>query len=124
MICPKCKGRAEKIGMTARPEDLLRRFECNVCHHRYTTIEQYLDKVVFEKTDTEKTALEVVALELGRAKMKHPEFPRDADGLSIIAEELGELAASINDGESKSRQIEEAAHVAVTAIRFIEERLK
>lgn len=126
MICPKCKGRAEKVGMTAFPESLLRRFECVVCKHRYTTIEQYKDKVVFEKkADTEKTALEIVALELGRAKMKHPAFPQIvSDRLSIIGEEFGELAAAINDGESKSRQIEEAAHIAVTAIRFIEERLK
>ena len=74
---------------------------------------------------TEKTALEIVALELGKAKGKHLEFPNgNADGLCIITEELGELAQAINDGENKCRLIEEAAHVAVTAIRFIEERLK
>jgi NTP pyrophosphatase (non-canonical NTP hydrolase) len=73
----------------------------------------------------EKTALEIVALELGKAKGKHAIFPEgNADGLCIITEELGELAAAINDGERKERLIEEAAHVAVTAIRFIEERLK
>jgi NTP pyrophosphatase (non-canonical NTP hydrolase) len=73
----------------------------------------------------EKTALEIVALELGKAKGKHAIFPEgNADGLCIITEELGELAAAINDGENKERLIEEAAHVAVTAIRFIEERLK
>jgi NTP pyrophosphatase (non-canonical NTP hydrolase) len=69
----------------------------------------------------EKTALEIVALELGKAKGKHPEFPcRCADRLSIVMEEVGELAAAINDEENKERLIEEAAHVAVTAIRFIE----
>jgi transcriptional regulator NrdR family protein len=126
MICPKCKGRATEVGMTAFPESILRRFECNKCQHRYTTIEQHKDKVVFERnSDVESAALEIVARELGRAKTKHPEFPQwNSDRLSIIAEELGELAAAINDGESKDRQIEEAAHVAVTAIRFIEERLK
>lgn len=73
----------------------------------------------------EQTALEIVALELGKAKGKHAIFPNgNADGLCIINEELGELAQAINDGEPKERQIEEAAHVAVTAIRFIEERLK
>ena len=72
----------------------------------------------------EKTALEIVAIELGKAKGKHPYFPGGAEGLSIITEELGELAAALNDGESKERQIEEAAHVAVTAIRFIERNLK
>lgn len=126
MICPKCQGRAEKVGMTAFPESILRRFECVACNHRYTTIEQYKDKVVFERnSDVESAALEIVALELGRAKAKHPEFPQwNSDRLSIIAEELGELAAAINDEENKDRQVEEAAHVAVTAIRFIEERLK
>lgn len=74
---------------------------------------------------TEKTALEIVALELGKAKGKHAIFPNgNADGLCIISEELGELAQAINDVETKDRLIEEAAHVAVTAIRFIEERLK
>ena len=70
------------------------------------------------------TALEIVALELGKAKGKHPKFAvSPADGVCIINEELGELAAAINDGESRERQIEEAAHVAVTAIRFVEEML-
>jgi hypothetical protein len=72
----------------------------------------------------EKTALEIVAIELGKAKGKHPYFPGGAEGLSIISEELGELAAAINDKESKERLIEEAAHVAATAIRFIEEQIK
>jgi NTP pyrophosphatase (non-canonical NTP hydrolase) len=73
---------------------------------------------------TEITALEIVAIELGKAKGKHPYFPGGADGLSIISEELGELAAALNDGESKERQMEEAAHVAATAIRFIERNLE
>lgn len=126
MICPKCKGRATEVGMTAFPESILRRFECNKCQHRYTTVEQYKEKVVFNRhPDAECIAIEIVARELGRAKAKHPEFPQwNSARLSIIAEELGELAAAINDGECKDRQIEEAAHVAVTAIRFIEERLK
>ena len=76
-----------------------------------------------EKT-MEQTALEIVALELGKAKGKHPEFPNgNADGLCIISEEIGELAQAINDDEAKERLIEEAAHVAATAIRFIEKRL-
>lgn len=72
----------------------------------------------------EKTALEIVAIELGKAKGKHPVFPHEAAGLSIIAEEFGELAEAINDGECRERQIEESAHVAATAIRFIEGILK
>lgn len=71
------------------------------------------------------TALEIVAIELGKAKGKHPHFADcPANGLAIITEELGELGAAINDGESRERLIEEAAHVAVTAVRFIEELLK
>ena len=44
-----------------------------------------------------------------------------ADGHCIISEELGELAQAINDKQGVERMKEEAAHVAVTAIRFIEE---
>lgn len=59
--------------------------------------------------------------QLEKAKAKHPIFPSNpADGLSIIAEELGELAEAINDQQSRERMKEEAAHVAVTAIRFLE----
>jgi NTP pyrophosphatase (non-canonical NTP hydrolase) len=70
--------------------------------------------------EKEKTALEIVAIELGKAKGKHRVFPSGVYGLSIIAEEFGELAAAINDEERIERVAEEAAHVAVTAIRFIE----
>lgn len=69
-------------------------------------------------------AQEFVDFEIKKAKAKHPFFPCGSSGLSIIVEEVGELAAAINDIEDKYRQIEEAAHVAVTAIRFIEELLK
>lgn len=62
-----------------------------------------------------------VISELIKAKAKHPEFPENlAEAHCIISEELGELAEAINDGDSKEHLIEEAAHVAVTAIRFIE----
>lgn len=58
---------------------------------------------------------------LDHAKTKHPVFPADrTGGLAIISEEMLELTQAINDGESNNRCIEEAAHVAVTAIRFIE----
>lgn len=70
------------------------------------------------------TANEIIAFEMEKAKAKHPFFPAGPSGLAIIAEELGELAESINDVEDKYRQIEEAAHVAVTATRYIEELLK
>ena len=71
-----------------------------------------------------QVATHIVGAEYAKAKKKHPIFPRNpAEGLCIINEELGELAEVINDKGAVERQIEEAAHVAVTAIRFIEQRL-
>ena len=65
--------------------------------------------------------VQFVISELIKAKEKHPEFPDNpAEALSIITEELGELAEAINDKQSKECMREEAAHVAVTAIRFLE----
>ena len=75
-----------------------------------------------ENMSSEVAAVSFVGEEYAKAKAKHPVFPANpAEGLSIIAEELGELAEAINDMETKDRLKEEAAHVAVTAIRFIEE---
>jgi NTP pyrophosphatase (non-canonical NTP hydrolase) len=62
-----------------------------------------------------------VILEMTKAKVKHPEFPDNpAEALCIITEEVGELAQAINDGDGVDHLREEAAHVAVTAIRFLE----
>lgn len=74
--------------------------------------------------DDEKlmTVLPVLRLEYMRAKTKHPHFPADpARALAIVTEEMLELARAVNDGEPRKRVREEAAHVAVTAIRFLEE---
>ena len=74
--------------------------------------------------DDEKlmTVLPVLRLEHMRAKAKHPRFPADpAAALAIVTEEMLELARAVNDGEPRSRVREEAAHVAVTAIRLLEE---
>ena len=69
-------------------------------------------------------ALRIVRLEYDKAVTKHPEFPSGQAAVSIIAEEMGELAKEFNDGlvtgESRSRALIEAAHVAVTAIRTIQ----
>ena len=81
---------------------------------------------------TEITALEIVALELGKAKGKHPYFPDNTAGAGmIISEEKAELdvafdqfCKAVNDRKAKEHLMEEAAHVAATAIRFIEEELK
>lgn len=74
----------------------------------------------------------LICEELAKAKEKHPIFAENIDrGGMIISEEYAELTDAvrkllqgINDRESNDNLIEEAAHVAVTAIRFIEERLK
>ena len=74
--------------------------------------------------DKRMDVFSLLLIELEKAERKHPEYPAEPEkALSIIAEELGELAQSINDGESKQRLIEEAAHVAVTAFRFIEQNV-
>ena len=66
--------------------------------------------------------LPVLRLEYMKAKAKHPHFPNDpARALAVVTEEMLELARALNDGEARSRVREEAAHVAVTAIRFLEE---
>jgi hypothetical protein len=79
----------------------------------------------YQNCDHEKTALEIVDLELGWEKQKHPDFPHvETDGISIILEKLGELSMAVNDQTDSCHKIVEAAHVAVTAIRFIEEQLK
>lgn len=73
----------------------------------------------------------IIDQELEYAYKKHPEFPKGFEGTVIILEELGELAKECNDRwhteRSKRTQKEgdiamaqEAAQVAVTAIRFLQ----
>ena len=59
------------------------------------------------------------------AREKHPDFPSGMAAVSVIAEELGELAKELNDAAvarngALDRAIIEAAHVAVAAIRTME----
>ncbi len=76
----------------------------------------------------EAAALEIILLELQAAMTKHPKFCGSAyQAVSLIAEELGELAQAVNgdDPDWEDKAVTEAAHVAVTAIRtiqFIQER--
>lgn len=71
----------------------------------------------------EERVFEYLVDALAYAKNKHPEFPEDpAVGFGIIAEEMLELIRAINDGEPEDRLIEEALHVGVTALRFVEAR--
>jgi hypothetical protein len=69
--------------------------------------------------------IEILGTQLANAEIKHPVFCKSNEhAVTIITEELGELAQAVLNEESKERQIEEAAHVAVTAIRFIEGKLQ
>jgi hypothetical protein len=69
---------------------------------------------------------------LNDAKTRHPEFPESTiGGGMIIAEEYAELTDAvkkffqgINDRDTRDNLIEEATHVAATAIRFIEGMIK
>ena len=74
------------------------------------------------------TTREYIDWQLTKAKAKHPEFPDNpAEAGMIIAEEKAELdcawgqfCKAVNDRKTKDHLREEAAHVAVTAIRFLE----
>lgn len=66
--------------------------------------------------------LPLLRLEYDKARAKHPVFPREpAKALAIVTEEVLELARAVNDNESAKRVREEAAHVAVTALRLLAE---
>ena len=72
--------------------------------------------------------LNLIRQEYAKACEKHPEFGNFyTDAVSIITEELGELAKEINDDcvpGAKERALTEAAHVAVTAIRTMQMLMK
>lgn len=64
---------------------------------------------------------ELLKAELDHARRKHKEFPNHIGGaISIILEELGEVAKDFNDGAQISHLLEEVAQTAVTCIRFLE----
>ena len=137
MICPECENKASVIDCKRRGKKALyRRYECKGCKKRFSTLETYFVARETKNNQDEtkaknNAALEIVAIELGKAKSKHPVFPENAEGGGmIIAEEYAELTEAvraffqgINDRRTKYNLIEEAAHVAVTAIRFIEKML-
>lgn len=68
-------------------------------------------------------AIRKVLVELEKAEEKHPNFLPWEAGVCLIAEELGELAQAVNDGRLEEA-VGEAAHAAVTAIRFISTAMK
>lgn len=71
-------------------------------------------------TEEKEELFGLILIELEKAEKKHPEFCLHGDlGLSLLTEEFLELARAINDTEEFDRVIEEAAHVAVVAMRMI-----
>ena len=78
---------------------------------------------------SEDSVFRILCREMHEAKTKHPDFTPSLSGaVSIITEELGELAQVVNDRLEnlnpscgsptwRDRAMTEAAHVAVTAIR-------
>ena len=137
--CPKCGSANIRLAPTL-PHALSQCFECgNIWRQVYKPRKKAnaencknLQKSVKSEITPEKTALEIVAIELGKAKGKHSEFPNFPVGAGmIIAEEKAELdcafdqfCKAVNDQKAKEHLIEESAHVAATAIRFIEGILK
>jgi len=70
--------------------------------------------------------LPILRREYDAAVAKHPTFAMShAEAVSLIAEELGELARELNDAwdcvpGAQERAFVEAAHVAVAAIRTMQ----
>ena len=81
-------------------------------------------KQCYMTENEEASALKIVLREYESALEKHPKFAMTMhQAVSLIAEEVGELAQQVNNGfrmDWQKRWITEAAHVAVTAIRTIE----
>ena len=70
--------------------------------------------------DEKEELFGLILIELEKAERKHPKFcVHDDFGLSLLTEEFLELTRAINDTEEFDRVIEEAAHVAVVAMRMI-----
>lgn len=62
--------------------------------------------------------------ELEHARTKHPIFTENAfQGLSIVTEEVGELAQALNDDNLEKAKIE-CAQVVVSATRMLEFLMK
>ena len=63
---------------------------------------------------------ELIAEALSHAREKHPIWPHNEfEAMSIITEEVGELAQALNDGDENQARVE-AGHVLATVIRFLE----
>ena len=94
MICPECENKTFVIDCKRRGKKALyRRYECKGCKKRFSTLETYFVARETKNNQDEtkaknNAALEIVAIELGKAKSKHPVFPENAEGGGmIIAEE-------------------------------------
>lgn len=67
------------------------------------------------RTDT----LSALLAELVRIRERYP-WSSQLEGFAVLAEEVGEVARALNDGEPTHRLRAEAIQVAAVAIRFAE----
>lgn len=65
------------------------------------------------------SALAEINAEYGRATKKFGAFDSTAQGVCIIVEEVGELAAALLQGKTNSEIRAEAVQVGAMALRFI-----
>ena len=120
-------------GTIARREATIRILERELSEARQKLreAEQTKDTPDLPEVDlwSEDSVFRILCREMHEAKAKHPDFTPSLSGaVSIITEELGELAQVVNDRLEnlnpscgsptwRDRAMTEAAHVAVTAIR-------
>ena len=64
-------------------------------------------------------AIAEINAEYGRATMKFGPFSSEVQGLCIIVEEIGELAAAVLQGKSNADVRTEAVQIGAMVLRFI-----
>ena len=68
-----------------------------------------------------KETKELIKQSLQYARTKHPLFSaNEAEGVSIIGEEFGELCKAVNERDFAHAK-SEALHIIATCIRYVEE---
>lgn len=78
---------------------------------------------MLKKSIVSSDTLDLIQKHLIKARTKHPNFCNSlSEMISIAVEELGELAAAVNDGKIKNAQ-DEAADTIAVLIRFLEGEL-
>lgn len=99
-------------------------------YHETSKLRQYLPQMPSiilhedwsckEYFEISKETSQFIMKELGKARQKHPNWPTDpVYAAAIVAEESGELVQAVLNRDTVNAR-KEAAHVVVTAIRFLE----